>query len=105
MYSLCNNLGHISVICPVYPGQEPNKSYCSNCMKKNSLKLYHPSSQCVNSPKKLKPLTHDSNSSEYERKTSLNNRKSNIDKPNRILNLSCRIWKGLSRWNNDWGEK
>ena len=48
---LCNNQDHISVLCPVYPGQEPVKSFCSNCMKKNSLKLFHPSSQCVNSPK------------------------------------------------------
>ena len=48
---LCNNIDHISVICPIYPGQEPLKSYCLNCMKKNSLKLFHPSSQCVNAPK------------------------------------------------------
>ena len=48
---LCNSQDHISVLCPVYPGQEPVKSFCSNCMKKNSLKLFHPSSQCVNSPK------------------------------------------------------
>ena len=40
---LCNNQEHISVLCPVYPGQEPVKSFCSNCMKKNSLKLFHPS--------------------------------------------------------------
>ena len=48
---LCNNQDHISVLCPVYPGQEPVKLFCSNCMKKNSLKLFHPISQCVNSPK------------------------------------------------------
>ena len=48
---LCNSITHISVLCTVYPGLEPVKMPCTNCMTKNSLKLFHPTPMCVNSPK------------------------------------------------------
>ncbi len=48
---LCNSFTHISVLCTVYPGMEPVKMACTNCLERNSLKLFHPTPMCVNSPK------------------------------------------------------
>ena len=47
---LCNSADHLTVKCPIYPGEEPVQGACQRCEEKMHIRLFHPLKKCKNFP-------------------------------------------------------